>query len=78
MSRLGKSIAFAFALLVPSMALAQAQVGTATVIVESTDLRKTFARIRREAREHARPAAPKDAPATANVLTLERARKSAV
>lgn len=44
----------------------------------STDLRKTFARIRREAREHARPAAPKDAPSAANVLMLERARKSAV
>lgn len=45
----------------------------------STDLRKTFARIRRETRELARPAAPKDSTASANVVTLEqRARKSAV
>jgi hypothetical protein len=44
----------------------------------STDLRKTFARIRREAREHAKPAAPKDTAPTANVLPLDRARKSAV
>jgi hypothetical protein len=43
----------------------------------STDLRKTFARIRREAREHAKPAAPKETAPAANVLTLERARKSA-
>ena len=40
----------------------------------STDLRKTFARIRRETRE-ARPGRSKDTP-TANVVTLERARKS--
>ncbi|HET9338120.1 MAG TPA: hypothetical protein VFQ55_03910 [Casimicrobiaceae bacterium] len=43
----------------------------------STDLRKTFARIRREAREQAKPAAPREGAAPANVLTLERARKSA-
>ena len=43
----------------------------------STDLRKTFARLRREAREHAKPAVPKEAPSVANVVTLERARKSA-
>lgn len=41
----------------------------------STDLRKTFARIRRESREKSSqkpPAAP-----SATVVTLERARKSA-
>ena len=41
----------------------------------STDLRKTFARIRREARERAVPKPP--AVASATVVTLERARKSA-
>ena len=40
----------------------------------STDLRKTFARIRREAREKSQK--PPSAP-TATVVALERARKSA-
>lgn len=45
----------------------------------STDLRKTFARIRREAREQAKSAAPRDPIPSANVVTLEqRARKSAL
>jgi len=43
----------------------------------STDLRKTFARIRREARE-SKATAPKSPLPTANVVTLERARKSAI
>ena len=42
----------------------------------STDLRKTFARVRREAREKAVQKAP--AAPSATVVTLERARKSAV
>jgi hypothetical protein len=42
----------------------------------STDLRKTFARLRREARE-VKAARPKDVP-SATVVTLERARKSTI
>ena len=41
----------------------------------STDLRKTFARIRRENRERAGAVAKPMAP-SARVVTLERARKS--
>ena len=42
----------------------------------STDLRKTFARIRRENRERAGAVARSNTP-TARVVTLDRARKSA-
>jgi len=42
----------------------------------STDLRKTFARIRRENRERASTVARSNTP-TARVVTLDRARKSA-
>lgn len=38
----------------------------------ATDLRKTFARVRRESRE----AKPKPAPERAKVLSLERGRKT--
>jgi len=41
----------------------------------STDLRKTFARVRRENRERATPVA-KSGAASARVVTLDRARKS--
>ena len=41
----------------------------------STDLRKTFARVRRENRERTSPVA-KAPVASARVVTLERARKS--
>ena len=41
----------------------------------STDLRKTFARIRREAREKSAPKSPSASNGT--VVTLDRARKSA-
>jgi len=41
----------------------------------STDLRKTFARIRRENRERTSPVA-KASVASARVVTLDRARKS--
>jgi hypothetical protein len=41
----------------------------------STDLRKTFARVRRENRERATPVA-KPGAASARVVTLDRARKS--
>ena len=42
----------------------------------STDLRKTFARIRREARANAQPAESRDKPAVAAVVKLAIARKS--
>lgn len=41
----------------------------------STDLRKTFARVRRELRDR-QPAKPKPAAETSRVVTLERARKA--
>ncbi|MEO8487388.1 MAG: hypothetical protein ABI585_13735 [Betaproteobacteria bacterium] len=44
----------------------------------STDLRKTFARLRREAREGAKPTQPaRERSQSANVVMLERARKAA-